>query len=232
MTIEFGVGHPDFLRALTNICSPDPRNESSKFAEEHGFDRSIETHHAAVSVLILNDAVPGKVRVQFETTKNLYLYAWFVYRFYPVAKLHAHTCLELALRARFGHEFPPSKHGPGLRRLLKHAVEKCALKNDGFEVWCRTTALRAENRTMYELIERMNKLGLDEIEFDETNVVIKDEDRDHDYLGNMLENVPEIRNHYAHGSSTLHNQVIGTLRLVKEIINQLWPASPEVTRPV
>jgi len=85
---------------------------------------------------------------------------------------------------------------------------------------------------MYALIERMNKLGLDEIEFDETNVVIKDEDRDHDYLGNMLENVPEIRNHYAHGSSTLHNQVIGTLRLVKEIINQLWPASPEVTRPV
>lgn len=225
MAIDDGAGHPDYLRASSNICSPDPRNESSKFAEGHGYGRTIECHHAAVSALILNDAVPENVRVQLETTKNLFLYAWFVYRFYPVAELHAHTCLELALRARFWNDFPPGKHGPGLRRLLKHAVTEGVLKNENFDVWRRTTALRAKNRAMYELIERMNELGAEEIEFDETSIVIKDEDRDHDYLGDLLENVPEIRNHYAHGSSTLHNQVIGTLRLVQEIINQLWPAA-------
>lgn len=227
VTIGDGADHPDYLRAPNNICSPDLRNQSSKCSEADGHTKSIEGHHAAVSALILNDAVPENVRVQFETTKNLYLYAWFVYRFYPVAVLHAHTCLELALRARFGHAFPPSKPGPGLHRLLKHAVEEGALKNENFEVWCRTTALRASNRVLYEQIEKMEKLGLNELEFDETNVTITDEDRDHDYVGTVLANIPKIRNHYAHGSSTLHNQVIGTLRIVQEIINQLWPASPE-----
>lgn len=115
---------------------------------------------------------------------------------------------------------------------MKHAVENGALKNENFEVWCRTTALRANNRVLYEQIEKMEKLGLNELEFDETNVTITDEDRDHDYVGTVLENMPKIRNHYAHGSSTLHNQVIGTLRIVQEIINQLWPASPDGTYAV
>lgn len=221
-----GEGHPDFLRAPSNVCRPDPRNEPSKFAEEHGFGRSLDSHHAAVSTLILNDWVPEKIQIQFETSKNLYLYAWFVYRFYPVAELHALTCLELALRNRFSHELPPREHGPGLRKLLEHAIKSNALKNEGFEVWRRTTALRARNRAMYELIERMNELGLEEAEFDEANIVVIDEDRDHDYLGTVRESLPEIRNHYGHGSSALHNQGVGTLQLVQEIINQLWPVRP------
>lgn len=222
VAIDDGAGHPDYLRAPSNIFSPDPRNESSKLAEEYGVGLTIEGHHAAVSALILNTAVPENVRTQFETTKNLYLYAWFVYRFYPVAELHALTCLELALRARFGHEFKPREYGPGLCKLLEHAITTGALKNENFDVWRRKTALRAEDRALYELLKRMDELGLDEAEFDEANVVIKDEDCEDDYLGALLENVPKIRNHYGHGSSTLHNQVIGTLRIVREIINQLW----------
>lgn len=227
VAIDDGEGHPDYLRAPSNACRPDPRNESSKFAEEYGLGRSLDSHHAAVSTLVLNDGVSEAIRIQFETSKNLYLYAWFVYRFYPVAELHAFTCLELALRNRFSHEFPPREHGPGLRKLLEHAIETNALKNEKFEVWRRTTELRARNRAVYELIERMNELGLAEAEFNEASVVVTDEDRDHDYLATLRESVPKIRNHYGHGSSTLHNQGIGTLRLVQEIINQLWPAGSE-----
>lgn len=224
MAIDHGEGHPDYLRALNNICSPDPRNEPSEFAQENGLGRTIESHHAAVSALILSSLVPEKVRTQFETTKNLYLYAWFVYRFYPVAELHAFTCLELALRNRYGDVFRHLKYGPGLRRLLEHAINEGALKNENFEIWRRTTALRARNRAWHELLERMNELGLDEIEFDDADVEVRDEDRDHGYLGTLLESAPHIRNHYGHGSTTLHNQAMGTLRIVQEIINQLWPS--------
>jgi len=46
----------------------------------------------------LNDTVPEKIREHFETTKNLLLYSWFVYRFIPVAEFHAATTLEYALK--------------------------------------------------------------------------------------------------------------------------------------
>lgn len=223
VTIDAGTGHPDYLRAPNNIFGPDPRNESSKSAVEHGLGRTIEAHHATVSTLIINDAVPEKIRVQFETTKNLYLYAWFVYRFYPVAELHAFTCLELALRNRLGHAFNHPENSPGLRRLLERAKNDGVLKNENFEVWRKTTTLRARNRAWYELLKRMDELGVDEAEYDDANVEVKDEDRDHDYLENLVENVPKMRNHYGHGSTTLHNQTMGTLRIVQEIINQLWP---------
>ncbi|MCD6706358.1 MAG: hypothetical protein LT080_07895 [Thiobacillus sp.] len=226
MAIDDGVDHPDFLRTPSNVCRPDPRNESSKFAEEHGFGRSLDSHHGTVSALVLNDGVPDNIRIQFETTKNLYLYAWFVYRFYPVAELHAHTCLELALRTRFADESSRSgKPRPGLRQLLERAVKDGILKSENFVVWRRATAFRAKNRALHEQIGQMEQLGLDEAVFDESNIVIKDEDRDHDYLGIVVESMPKVRNHFAHGSSTLHNQAIGSLRLVQEIIDQLWPAS-------
>lgn len=193
MAIDDGADHPDYLKAPKNICSPDPRNESSRFSEENGLGRSIESHHAAVYLLILNDAVPENVRIQFETTKNLYLYAWFVYRFYPVAELHAYTCLELALRDRFGADL--GKNRPGLRRLLEHAVNKGVLKNENFEVWRRTTAFRAKTRAMHEQLEMMEQLGLNAVEFDETSVVITDKDRNHDYVGNVLEDMPNTNSH-------------------------------------
>jgi hypothetical protein len=221
-----GVSHPDFLRTLETICRPDPRNESSDSPKEHGSGRTLEAHHANVAALTLNEAVPEKIRIQFETTKNLYLYAWFVYRFYPVAELHAHTCLELALKTRFAADFPgnPKRpHGPGLRKLLAYAIKTGVLKNENFDVWRRTTAQRTRSRALAELIEEMERLNLDEAEFDEASVVANDADRNHDYVGVLVENLPEIRNEYGHGSTALHNQVIGSVRIVQEVINQLWP---------
>lgn len=221
-----GVRHPDFLRTLETICRPDPRNESPNRGEDDVFGRTLESHHAAVAALTLNEAVPEKIQIQFETTKNLYLYAWFVYRFYPVAELHAHTCLELALRTRFAADLPinPKRpHGPGLRKLLAHAINAGVLRNEKFDVWRRTTAQRARNRALAELIEEMDRQNLDEADFDEANVVANDDDRNHDYVGVLLKNLPKIRNEYGHGSTALHNRVIGSLRIVQEAINQLWP---------
>jgi len=227
--------HPDYLRSPENACRADRRNESSAFADSIGLGKTIEGHHATVSGIVLNEAVPENIRVQFETTKNLYFYSWFVYRFHSVAQMHAYACLELALRVRFEADLHSSggrdgERKPGLRRLLRYAIKEGYLKNEGFEAWRRTTELRARDRTMFDLLEEMNSLGVDELEFDESEIVIKDEDRDHDYLANVLENTPELRNHYAHGSSSLNGQSLGSLKLAQEIINQLWPIAPEIPR--
>lgn len=51
-----------------------------------------------------------------------------------------------------------------------------------------------------------------------------DADRNLEYLNFLANYLPEIRNHYAHGTPMLHNQVLITLEVVSEIINQIYPA--------
>lgn len=225
--------HPDFLRSPESVCRPDRRSEGFAVLSEDGFrPKQIEDQYGAVSSLLLHDGVPEDICIQFETTKNLYLYSWFVYRFYPVAHHHAYTCLELALRERFEDELVAAgeqkrEHGPGLRRLLKYAVENGFLRNENFEVWRHKTWLNAKMRTMYEGLEEMSRLGLDEMEHDESKIEIKGVDRNHDYLAVLLETIPYLRNHYAHGSKSLHNQVLGTIQVVKEIVNQIFSVNEQ-----
>lgn len=220
--------YPDYLRSPDNACRPDQRSEGFVVLSENGFrQKQLEDQHGAVTGLVLHDGVPEEIRIQFETSKNLYLYSWYVYRFYPVAQHHAYTCLELALRERFEKEMLSAgeqkrEHGPGLRHLLRYAVENGFLRNEDFEVWRHKTWLNAKMRTMYEGLEEMSRLGVEQMEYDESKIEIKDVDRNHDYLAILLETIPYLRNHYAHGSKSLHNQVLGTVQVVKEIINQIF----------
>lgn len=225
--------HPDFLRSPASACQPDARTEAFGV-----FPRSLEDQHRAVAPLVLHSGVPERIRIQFETTKNLYLYAWFVYRFYPVAHHHAYTVLELALRERFeadllaearitfekrGKELP--RHfRPTLSRLLKFVVDKGYVKNENFEVWRHQVLINARQRSLYESLEEMKRLGLKQMEFDETRVEIKDVDQDYDYVATLLKTMPYLRNAYAHGSTMLHNGSIAAIRAVAEFINQIYPA--------
>lgn len=68
----------------------------------------------------------------------------------------------------------------------------------------------------------MDRLGLNEVVIDESQYEINDEDRDHDYLATLLETMPWLRNYYAHGSTSLDSQALGTIKLVSEIINQIY----------
>lgn len=69
-----------------------------------------------------------------------------------------------------------------------------------------------------EMVER----NLDQIEVNYEQAVPNDQDRDWNYLAVLLDVLPEIRNAYAHGSTVLHNRVLGTLELVSEMLNQLF----------
>lgn len=220
--------HPDYLRTPELVCKPDRRSSTTAFLTNKPL--TIEHQHSAVTDISLHKGVPEDIRVQFETTKNIYLYAWFVYRFYSVAKQHAYACLELALCERFEEELfaageKKREFGPGLNKLLTHAARSGCLKNEHFSVWRHHTEMRAKHRTEAEIWEEAKRIGLSEIIYDETQFVIKDVDRDHEYLGLIIKSMPWTRNHYAHGSTSLDNQALGTIRLVAEIINQIYPVS-------
>jgi hypothetical protein len=225
----------DRLRSLDHVHEPDPRNvffaiwndESAQFSPI-----TIKNQHDEVASITLNAGVPEDVVAQLETTKNLYLYAWFVYRFYPVAQHHALTCLELALRTRFWQDIranrvPCRGKTPMLKELLHYAIGAGVVVNQGFAAWHDVVWNRARYRVEQERFRKMQEEKIESMVWDESSVQVKEEDQQVDYLGILLDTIPQIRNSYAHGSSNLHNQGLHTIQIVAEIINQLFPLSPE-----
>lgn len=213
--------HPDFLRSPDSVCQPDPRQEGFAVLSATGFrQKEIEDQYNDVADIMLHSGVPDGIRVQFETAKNLYLYSWFVYRFYPVSRTHAYGCLELALRRRLGAEIASEGNRGarvGLKRLLKYAIERGLLQNENFSIWRQRTMLNARMRILYERLAEE-----DDVEHLEHEVEIRDVDCEHDYLGELLQSAPYVRNKFAHGSESLDSHVLGALQQVAEIINQLF----------
>ena len=224
--------HPEQLRPANYICTPDPRSVGIVTPDrEAGGWRQLEVAdlHRAVATYKLNSGVPEDIVIHFDTAKNLYLYAWFVYRFYPVAEHHALACLELALRERYEKEkipkekyYPRSKF-PTLWSFLHYAEDKGDIKNEGFKRWHEVAECRARTRYEDEKDDEMLNKGLDRIEIDYSEVQVTDIDRNFDYINKLIGYLPKLRNDYAHGSKTLHNRVLGTIQVVSEIINQIYP---------
>ena len=121
---------------------------------------TLEERHAGVSQFELTLAVPLDVRVLFETAKNLYMYAWFVYRFYPVAEQQALATLEFALRQRLAALFPDqfgasAKRHAGLHMLFAKARKEKLLTNEGLRANERFARNRADQRVSMERIQKM-----------------------------------------------------------------------------
>jgi len=220
--------NPDYLKSAEELCAPDPRSHLVGRIESSGFRKTtIDDHHRDVAQFELSLVVPEGIRIHFETAKNLYLYAWLVYRFYPVAEHHALASLELGLRERFKLGIPKkywsiAGREPTLKPLLRYAIDINMIRNQGFRRWNERVLERAKHRYDQECLSELIERNLDQIELDYNQVAPNDEDREWDYLPILLEVLPEIRNGYAHGSTMLHNQVLGTLELVCEILNQLF----------
>jgi hypothetical protein len=224
--------NPDHLKPLADMCAPDPRSDNQSVLDIFQSGAiAVNEHHAKVATMTLTASVPQDVLVQFETAKNIFLYAWFVYRFFPIAEHHALTCLELGLRLRFPDPLPkeywdkPAGWRPTLKPLLKYAIGTGVIKNGGFRHWHDQVDFRARQRYSNERLREMIQRNLEQIEMDYSKAAPNDQDRDWNYLPILLEVLPGIRNAYAHGSTMLHNQVLGTLELVCEILNQLFGSS-------
>jgi hypothetical protein len=225
---------PDRLRLAEFVSEPDPR--SLMFAKvdlANGTSRPINLadHHEGISMCALHAGVPDDIVIQFETARNLYLYSWFVYRFYPVAEQQSLACLELAMRQRLQEEIETgkitagkTKRKPTLHPLLQYAIANGLVKNEGFSTWRNRGEINSRHRVEMEKIREATEKKLDKITWDESDIQITAEDLDWDYvkmLGNIL---PLFRNKHAHGTTDLLNGALLTIRIVSEIINQLYEA--------
>ncbi|MGN7100332.1 hypothetical protein ACTHR6_01900 [Ralstonia holmesii] len=186
-----------------------------------------------IAQFTLRDEVPEPVRVHFETAKNLYAYAWFVYRFHAVAEQHALTSLEFALRARLAEELkqasPKRTQLPrGLQKWLEVALERGAISNNRISWRAEWALQRAKSRAPVEQILEMQRLGLTAMRVDYSNVQPSAEDLNHDWIGSFIDSLPKIRNAYAHGSELLHPTVLNTFGVVCELVNQLFTPITEM----
>lgn len=189
---------------------------------------SLDERHCEVAAFTLHANVPLDVRIHFETAKNLYLYAWFVYRFYPVAEQQALAALEFGLRTRLAM-LHPAKYGPNstwipsLSKMLETARKDGLISNAGMRATERWAMLRARNRVSDHATRRLIESGAEFIEFDPDSAVPEPQDYSADALSIFIETLPAIRNALAHGSSMLHPTVLGTFEIVADLVNQLYP---------
>ncbi|HQT26929.1 MAG TPA: hypothetical protein PLK99_10100, partial [Burkholderiales bacterium] len=94
--------------------------------------------HHAVEGYRLNEAVPESIVIHFETAKSLYLYALFVFRFYPLAGQQALASLEFAFREKFKMDVKSGqgrgKRVPrGLGNLLEAAIQLGFIPDEKFD---------------------------------------------------------------------------------------------------
>ncbi|MHA7146945.1 hypothetical protein ACX83H_30005 [Burkholderia pseudomallei] len=212
------------LRSPDTAAEPDPRTPMMAGSPLE----SLVTHHRDIEAIQLTADVPEPVAIQFETARNLYLYAWHVYRFFPVAQSQALFALEFGLRVRLPGRLPepyqrPRQPQPMLAGLLGYAIDQGLIRNEGFRRWHRAAEDRARERRSMEIIQTMIAQELTSVEIDEDEPVnIISEDQSWDLARILRKNLPSLRNELAHGSSMLTNQVLGTIELVAEILSQIY----------
>lgn len=215
--------HPaDRLRDSATAMLPDPRTVTWAAPEPP----SLAAHHAGIAATQISSAVPEPVATQFENARNLYLYAWYVYRFYMPATAAALSALEFGLRERLRTTLPEKEQGKNLmlKRLLRMAVDHGLVRNEGFRRWHHAAQVNARERLSMEALKAMIDNELYSLEFPIPKFPeILPEDQQWDLVRGLPDSLPTIRNELAHGSSMLINHVLGTIELVAEILNQLFP---------
>lgn len=207
----------DDLKPLDEIFTADPVHSLFVMLDKKtGSLRPvvIDDHYSFISDINLTASAPKDIRSQFETSRNLLLYAWFVLRFIPVAELQAYASLELALKTRISqvNEGILKKHS-GLKRMLVFAIQQNWICDTGIRQYQRIEEKRNESLASMKRI-----LGDEYASYGPIGAK--------SYVSILEETIPDSRNEYAHGSSTLPlmNSAYLTLEICCDIINQLFPA--------
>jgi hypothetical protein len=183
--------------------------------------QTLEARIDFIAQFRLSDQVPEGVQIHFETGRNLFLYAWYVYRFHMVAEHHVLATLEMAARVRL-KSVPNYTPPRGLFNLLNAARAAGLIANERFIARNRWALERARWRHDLAEIERMVTERIDESVVDYKNVEATDEDLSHDWLQHFIKTLPQLRNMHAHGSRALDPTVGRTFEIVVELINQLF----------
>jgi len=215
----------DELRTPINMATSDKRN--------HYFNvTSPEILYDAIAQYSLNSNVPQHIVAQYETARNLYLYAFNVYRFYNVAQQQLYSVLELAIKDGIGEEklkeFIKSKSTkkrrpqPGLRIYMRYIKEHEVIVNSDFPRWHQRNRIAAENAYHERITKLMDEQGLEEYTWDDSEIDESQFNEDWDYTEMLCDVIPKLRNSFAHGSKDLYSDVLGFFEDISIIINSIY----------
>jgi hypothetical protein len=237
----------DGLKSFDEILQLDDRNQIFSLEDRLTGERrriTIEDRYQMISSYELHDGVPDNVATQYDVARNLYVYAWFEYRFYNVAEVQALMALEFGLKERVGEQglkdyikdrkrqhLAATGKKLGLSSGMKTLIEYCRdydlVRNEQFTAWHVQPQKQAEHAMRMEAFERMQAEGLEEIELDFSKVSVPEPSDEYDHIEHLVKYVNKIRNNYAHGSSTLHPNVLGTFEMVSEFLNSVYAKAQE-----
>jgi len=209
--MNYGTTH-GVLKPLAEVTLPDPRFENEVLRSKNG-ERPMELAdlHQRLSAWPLSSTVPERVRVQFETAKNLMLYAWFVFEFQTVAEMQAYAALELGLRERLGSPTRtiPTKRGPKVVPLMLADLFSKAV-NEGL--------IFPEKLPSWEWVNSRREW------FAKEHGILSLPLSASEWLQTIRDKLPDFRNYLAHGNPKLwlpHS--FSQLELCGDLINQLFP---------
>jgi hypothetical protein len=185
------------LRPFEEILKPDFRTTCRGY--------TLEALHRLAAEHNLSPATPENVRHQFEVARHAFVYSWLYTPLSAAAELYAVMAIELALRLRYESE--PSRkeydNEPGLKALLRIAIDRGWIRDEGFEFDYREP-VQTDTGIEYLPIPEAQRQRPTEV---------------------VLEVLPQLRNDMAHGQAHMTlNHVSLHLQRATEIINQLFPA--------
>lgn len=213
----------DALRDAESAVQPDARSTSFVVLDQEGIrPLSLHDRQQQIARFVLGRAVPKEIRVHFETAKNLFLYAWFVYRFHPVAEQQALASLEFALRERLSDGGSAGGGLRGLSALLKQARSRGLIRNEQIRRRAQWAIELARARYRHDMTIQMIRDNVDEMVLDDTNVQPSEDDLAYDWIGAFITSLPQIRNAHAHGTGMLYPNVLRTFEIVADLIDQLY----------
>ena len=205
------------LKPLEEVLLPDPRFQFfAMFSESTERPFQLSDIHTRLGDSVLNPGVPERVRVQFETARNLMLYSWCVFEFHTVSEMQAYAALEFALGERFQFPKRQKKTRSGVREvplmlaeLLQKAVREKAIIAEKLPAWERVKARQA-------WYEKRSSMPIQPI------------GSATEWLQTVIKNVPNFRNSLAHGETRLYLEAsFSQLELCADLINALFPKPAE-----
>lgn len=191
------------LKPLSEVTTPDVRQKcfvALDFTAGNFRPFTLEDFHRHAASIEIHTGVPEKIRSHFETARNLIIDSWFYYPFNVTAELAAYTTVEFALRTKLNDPKTPFK------LLLKNAIEAGLITDAGFSIpKSRAECIREDNEGMPPDFQTPEpKLW-------------------REYSDALTRSIPYLRNQLAHGTTMLHGNGAGTVRICAELINQLFP---------
>jgi hypothetical protein len=200
--------------------------------DEHGSrPKSLQDQYAEAERLKLSPSVPMKIAAQFNSARELLVFAWFNVRFAQIAERHAYSTVEMALRERLATRHEPQtaasaaaptptpdqtragvrrRPRPGLAGLLRMAIEQGLISDDAFRHYHR---LRERQDHYYELLTEVMGHGIWAERPPRSGT---------GFVESLAKSMPPLRNTLSHGSTSMYPGVCLQMELCCDLINELY----------